>query len=79
MKPFLEPQVYRPSLLRSRRDPKTRLFSLNAAPVLREGRLISDNSMPAKDWTQFDEPACRRFKSRPYAAPIHRLSILQAG
>jgi hypothetical protein len=55
------PLVFRPSVLKSERDLKTRLFRPNAAPIVSEGRLLFDNSMPKRDWSAFDAPAKERY------------------
>lgn len=76
---FTEPMIFRPSLLRSQRDLRSRLFPLNAAPIVSEGRLISDNTMPERDWRKFDAPACKRMTAR-IVRPAKVLSIQrQAG
>lgn len=59
-----EPMVFRPSLLKSQRDERTRLFPHNAAPIISEGRLIADHTMPDRDWSAFDKPAFLRMTSR---------------
>lgn len=40
-----------------------KLFILGAyvkAPLVRETRLVSDKTMPVRDWSWYDEPACDR-------------------
>lgn len=64
MKAHIEAQVFRPSLLRSQRDLRTRLFPLNAAPIVSEGRIVSDNTMPPRDWRSYDVPAAKRMTAR---------------
>jgi hypothetical protein len=38
--------------------------ALSKAPIIREGRLIRDLSMPERDWSEFDAPAYERRTSR---------------
>lgn len=64
MKAHTCPAVFRPSLLKSQRDRRTRLFPPNAAPIVSEGRLISDNTAPPRDWSRYDKPACKRLTAR---------------
>ena len=61
---FAEPSVFRPSLLKSQRDRKSQLYPLNAAPVVREGRILYDNTMPPKRWADYDKPAFLRMTAR---------------
>lgn len=69
MKDFIAAPVFRPSLLKAQRDLRTRLYPLNAAPVISEGRLIFDNTMPPRDWRAYDAPACKRMTARVVRAP----------
>lgn len=81
MKAHIDIPVFRPSLLKSQRDRRTRLFPLNAAPVISEGRLISDNTMPARDWRELDKPAFRRMTAKRVrnVHSIENRSFAQAG
>jgi hypothetical protein len=38
--------------------------ALAKAPVITESRLIRDLSMPERDWTAYDSPACERQTSK---------------
>lgn len=38
--------------------------ALAKAPIIREGRLIRDLTMPERDWSEFDAPAKERRTSR---------------
>jgi hypothetical protein len=38
--------------------------ALAKAPIVREGRLIRDLTMPERDWSEFDAPAVERRTSR---------------
>jgi hypothetical protein len=64
-----------------------RLYILHAyqqAPLVRETRLVSDLTMPARDWTRYEEPAAvrnpgyvqrareRAFKRRPKVCALIR-------
>jgi hypothetical protein len=79
MNTFSVPQVFRPSLLKAKRNKRTRLFPPNAAPVVREGRLVSDNTMPARDWRAFDKPAFLRMTSKRVRNVTPIRSFAQAG
>jgi hypothetical protein len=46
-----EPTVFKP-------------HALAQAPIIREGRITRDLTMPARDWSQYDAPACQRRTSR---------------
>lgn len=50
-------QVLRPSVLK--KD-----FSPNSPLIRSEGRLLSDNTAPHRDWSKYDEPAWQRM-NRP--------------
>lgn len=78
MNTITEPKFFRPSLLKSQRDRRSRLFPPNAAPIVSEGRLISDISMPERDWSQFDKPACKRMTARLVRVPLSTRSFAQA-
>lgn len=39
-------------------------FALSKAPIIREGRITRDLSMPERDWSQYDTPAAERRTSR---------------
>lgn len=39
-------------------------YALMRAPVIREGRLIRDLTMPARDWSIYDTPAKDRQTAR---------------
>lgn len=48
-------------------DPQTfKPHALASAPIIREGRIIRDLTMPARDWSQFDAPSMNR--------PRHKLA-----
>lgn len=78
---LIDPEFLRPSLLKSQRDRRTRLFPPNAAPIVSEGRLIADNTMPPRDWHAFDKPAFRRITARRVrnVVDISNRSFAQAG
>lgn len=38
--------------------------ALSKAPIVREGRVIRDLTMPDRDWSEFDPPARDRRTSR---------------
>jgi hypothetical protein len=48
-----EIQVFRPSVLKSD-------FAPNYPLVRSEGRLLSDNTAPHRDWSKYDAPAWQR-------------------
>ena len=79
MNVLTDPKVFRPSLLKATRNKRTRLFPLNAAPVVREGRLVSDNTMPARDWSHYDAPAFLRMTYRRVRNVTPIRSFAQAG
>jgi hypothetical protein len=39
-------------------------FALSKAPIIREGRIIRDLTMPEQDWSRYDTPAKDRRTSR---------------
>lgn len=49
--PVTEPTLFKP-------------HALSKAPIIREGRITDDLTMPARDWSQYDVPACQRRTSR---------------
>ena len=38
--------------------------ALSKAPIVCEGRIIRDLTMPELDWSRYDEPACKRRTSK---------------
>lgn len=38
--------------------------ALAKAPIVREGRIIRDLTMPEQDWSRYDEPTCNRRTSK---------------
>lgn len=38
--------------------------ALSKAPIIREGWIERDLTMPVRDWSQYDAPACQRRTSR---------------
>lgn len=61
MKKHLDPQVLRPSVL-------NHAFRPNAPLIRCEGRLLSDLTMPMRDWSALDSLACDRLPSRSVCA-----------
>lgn len=49
--PVTEPTLFRPP-------------ALARAPIIREGRITDDLTMPEKDWSEYDAPAIDRRTSR---------------
>jgi hypothetical protein len=47
-------------------------FALSKAPIIREGRIIRDLTMPARDWSQYDAPAYERIDARSVCAAAYR-------
>jgi hypothetical protein len=37
--------------------------ALSRAPIIREGWIERDLSMPVRDWSQYDVPTCERIES----------------
>jgi hypothetical protein len=46
--------------------------ALSKAPIIREGRLIRDLSMPERDWSKYDVPTCERIDARSVCASAYR-------
>jgi hypothetical protein len=53
--------------------------ALAKAPVITESRLIRDLSMPDRDWTAYDSPACERQTSKRVRSTDNVTILRQAG
>jgi hypothetical protein len=54
-------------------------YALMKAPVITESRLIRDLSMPERDWTLYDAPACERQTSKRVRSVDNVTILRQAG
>lgn len=52
--------------------------ALAKAPIIREGRLTGDQSMPERDWVLLDAPAYERLPARSVCAEEFRNERRQA-
>jgi hypothetical protein len=53
--------------------------ALAKAPVITESRLIRDLSMPDRDWSAYDAPACERQTSKRVRSTDNVTILIQAG
>lgn len=78
MKKHLDPQVFRPSVLNQR-------YELNAPLVQSEGRILSDTTMPLRNWSGYDVPTFKRkfmaprFRAKHAAGELPLFLVRQAG
>lgn len=57
--------------------------ALQAAPIIRESRIVRDLTMPDKDWESLEAPSWQRIQPRaflmlPFERPLSSLLLRQA-
>lgn len=52
-----------------------RLHTLAKIPIVSESRLVRDLTMPIRDWSRYDSPACDRRTAKVVRLPFRAAAI----